>query len=444
MLNFEEKEIELLRNAVDEIQQNQKREEIKSYDILKLISVVEDFISKKKLICYGGSAINNILPDDDQFYDKRVDIPDYDFFSTNAVAHAKELADIFHKKGYVDIEAKAGVHYGTYKVFVNFIPIADITQMNREVFDVLFKESIIVNNIHYASANFLRMSMYLELSRPNGDVSRWEKVMNRLILLNKHYKLKKMVCDKINVNRGFENKMLQRKNEVIFNSVLDAFISEGVVFFGGFAFGLYTKYMPNYFKRFSHKYLDFDVLSTNANKTTNYVVNMLKDMNLKNVNVTSHKPIGEIIPEHHEIKIGKETIGFVYQSDACYSYNNYKYFDRTIKIASIDTIIYFYLGFQFSDRTYYDKERLVCLAQFLFALQQKNRLKQIGLLKRFSSSCYGTQETLNTIRSKKNDKYSELKTLKKSKNANKKKKLIREYDKWFLKYVPKTKKKPKS
>ena len=45
MLNFEEKEIELLRNAVDEIQQNQKREEIKSYDIFKLFSVVEDFIS---------------------------------------------------------------------------------------------------------------------------------------------------------------------------------------------------------------------------------------------------------------------------------------------------------------------------------------------------------------------------------------------------------------
>ena len=45
MLNFEEKEIELLRNAVDEIQQNQKREEIKSFVIFKLFSVVEDFIS---------------------------------------------------------------------------------------------------------------------------------------------------------------------------------------------------------------------------------------------------------------------------------------------------------------------------------------------------------------------------------------------------------------
>jgi hypothetical protein len=29
------------------------------------------------------------------------------------------------------------------------------------------------------------MSMYLELSRPHGDVSRWEKVYSRLELLNK-------------------------------------------------------------------------------------------------------------------------------------------------------------------------------------------------------------------------------------------------------------------
>ena len=126
------------------------------------------------------------MPDDDQFYDKNIDVPDYDFFSKNAMQDAKKLADIFHKKGYNEIEAKAGVHFGTYKVFVNFIPIADITQLSTEIFDILFNESIIVNEIRYASPNFMRMSMYLELSRPRGDVTRWEKGLNRLVLLNKH------------------------------------------------------------------------------------------------------------------------------------------------------------------------------------------------------------------------------------------------------------------
>jgi hypothetical protein len=48
-----------------------------------MIKIVEDFIIRKKLICYGGTAINNILPERDQFYNKEGD-PDYDFFSSNA------------------------------------------------------------------------------------------------------------------------------------------------------------------------------------------------------------------------------------------------------------------------------------------------------------------------------------------------------------------------
>ena len=64
-------------------------------------------------------------------------------------------------------------------------------------------------------------------------------------------------------------------------------------------------------------------------------------------------------------------------------------------------------------------------------LQQKNRLKQVGLLKRFSTSCYGEQETLESIRSHKTDMYNKL-----SKNKDKK-----EYDEWFLKYTPNSEKK---
>ena len=73
--------------------------------------------------------------------------------------------------------SKAGVHFGTYKIFVNYIPIADITYLHNTIFNSIKKESIVVNGIMYAPPNFLRMNMYLELSRPNGDVSRWEKVL---------------------------------------------------------------------------------------------------------------------------------------------------------------------------------------------------------------------------------------------------------------------------
>ena len=119
-----------------------------------------NFIISKKLLCYGGTAINNILPKDAQFYNRDIEIPDYDFFSPNALEDAKELADIYYAAGYRETEAKAGVHVGTFKVFVNFIPIADITLMNRELYKNIFKESVKIDDIHYAPPNYLRMSMY--------------------------------------------------------------------------------------------------------------------------------------------------------------------------------------------------------------------------------------------------------------------------------------------
>jgi len=101
-----------------------------------MITIVEDFLRKKRLICYGGTAINNILPKQAQFYNRDLEIPDYDFYSSNAMDDAKELADIFHTKGFHEIEAKAGVHFGTYKVFVNLIPIADITFFTSDYFQI--------------------------------------------------------------------------------------------------------------------------------------------------------------------------------------------------------------------------------------------------------------------------------------------------------------------
>ena len=117
---FEEKELELLRDSVDKIEESTKKKVAQSPIITKIIDVLENFLRKKQLICYGGTALNNILPKKDQFYDKNTEVPDYDFYSPNALEDAKELADIYSELGYDDVEAKAGMHHGTFKVQVHF------------------------------------------------------------------------------------------------------------------------------------------------------------------------------------------------------------------------------------------------------------------------------------------------------------------------------------
>ena len=118
-MSFNECELAILRSSVDKAEKSKNKTNANSPEIKNIISIVEKFIKKKGLMCYGGTAINNILPKQDQFYDKEVEIPDYDFFSCNALADAKELTDEYVDAGFVETEAKSGVHYGTFKVFVN-------------------------------------------------------------------------------------------------------------------------------------------------------------------------------------------------------------------------------------------------------------------------------------------------------------------------------------
>ena len=193
-LSFQDCELAILRTVVDKAEEKIGKASVNSPEIKRMIEIVENFIRRKKLIVYGGTAINNILPKSDQFYNKDVELSDYDFFSTDALGDAKELADIYVKEGFLEVEAKSGQHHGTYKVFVNFLGMADITYIHKDIYNALKNDCVKVNGILYAPPNFLRMSMYLELSRPAGDVGRWEKVLKRLTLLNKNYPLKGTHC----------------------------------------------------------------------------------------------------------------------------------------------------------------------------------------------------------------------------------------------------------
>ena len=429
-LTFSDCELAILRQAVDKAEERQGRKTANSPEIKRIIGIVENFIRKKKLICYGGTAINNILPKQDQFYNKDVEIPDYDFYSANALNDAKELTDIYVKDGFIEVEAKAGQHHGTFKVFVNFIPVADITSLPKELFNSIKKEAIRVAGILYAPPNLLRMGMFLELSRPAGDVSRWEKVLKRLTLLNKNYPLTGKQCAQIE----FQRKMADSQGaEQIYDNVQRTLMDQGVVFFGGYALSMYSQYMPKNLRHKLEKIPDFDVLSEDPILTAQIVKERLADIDVKNVKIIKRPGVGEIIAPHYEIKVGNDTVVFVYQPMACHSYNITKQDGYSVKIATIDTMLSFYLAFLYANRPYYDKDRILCMATYLFQAQEKNRLAQKGLLKRFSINCIGHQETVEEMRAEKAEKFTELKELRGKP----------EYDEWFLRYRPIDKKEEK-
>ena len=429
---YENRELELLKNAMD-IEAKKRGERIAQNPIMKnIIDVLEKFIHDKKLVCYGGTAINNILPKEDQFYNRNIEIPDYDFFSPNAMNDAKELADIYFRQGFSSVEAKAGVHYGTYKVFVNFFQIADITQIDSKLFSSLKKNAVSKEGILYCPPNFLRMAMYLELSRPSGDITRWEKVLKRLNLLNKNYPLKAANCDpdsfaKSLSARSYNKQYFHEKDkiqDVIKNAAATS--AEKLVLIGGYAFTLYSRYLKNQQREYLTENPVFDMLSNAPDKTAKLIKEKLEAADIRDVSIEKKPSVSEYLSTHYEIKVGSQPVVYLFRPLACHSYNTIKVDNKIYRIATIDTMLSFYLLFLYIDRPYFNPKRILCMCEYLFKIQQKNRVKLRGILRRFSVSCYGKQKTIEDIRNDKAEQFKRLKNKRKS----------REFEKWFLRYNP--------
>ena len=422
-LNFSDCELAILRQAVDTAEEIQGKQVANSPEVKQIIGIVENFIRSKKLIIYGGESINRLLPRHEQFYNRDIEIPDLDFYSFNALNDAKELVDTYVRAGFIEVEAKSGQHHGTYKVFVNFIPVADITYIPKDLFNAIKKDAVSIAGILCSPPNLLRMSMYLELSRPQGDVSRWEKVLKRLVLLNKHYPLKSDQCTHMDFQRSMNNPNFSEK---IYENIRNTLVDQGVVFFGGYTVSLYSQYMPNNLRKKLDKIPDFDVLTEDPLTTSQIVKERLLDIGIKNVKIIKRPPVGEIIAPHYEIVVDKDTVCFIYEPLGCHSYNTITINNKSVKIATIDTMLNLFLAFLYADRPYYDHDRILCMCEYLFKVQIKNKLKQKGLLKRFGKDCYGTETTIESLRETKTKKYKELKNNRKSK----------EYQEYFMKYDP--------
>ncbi len=168
----EKKLLKSLRAGVDKI----------SSDDPKKYKIVKQFIIDNELKLYGGAAINLYLPKQEKIYKSSV-IPDYDFFSSNPWKDAVKLANILYDHGYEYTEVRSGIHKGTYKVFSDFWPVADITYMVKEDFDRL--ETRTIQGVKVVNSGQLIGDMYIQLIVPMGDLSRWEKVSKRQKLLEK-------------------------------------------------------------------------------------------------------------------------------------------------------------------------------------------------------------------------------------------------------------------
>ena len=409
----------------------------KTDEVNHYIHILEEFIRKNRIICYGGTAINNILPKESQFY-KKNDIADYDMYSITPMEHAKKLADHYYSLGYHETTASAGVHPGTFKVYVNFIAIADFTFLSPRIFAKLEEEAIIIEGISYCSPNFLRMNMMEELAHPLNQPERFEKVFLRFQLINIFYPMNSVSTKEEILTRGRRPRPQSTK---LFTHTLVALLEQNVVFLGEFAFYRFFKKINEFIPT------EFDVLCEDPLTVAAFIKARLEtvvDGGASTISVSRIlMPEGDSKYAHVEIHVGKRLWVTLWVPPSAINYNElplsqYGWFNelisdnttkdalihRIIRIASPETmILYFSYFFYLDHKPICGNEVLRIIKEMLdkyFSMENEDAWKHFSVLS------YGKPSNLRNIKMYKSQKFKELKIDQNS----------REYEWLFLKYDP--------
>jgi len=340
------------------------------------LAVVKNFLENHHVLCYGGTAINNLLPKKDQFYNPEEDVPDYDFFSKTPQAHSVIIANQLRAKGIASVEVKPGMHLGTFKVFADFTGVADITELDDEIFDRLWDQAEVRDGIHYVPVNFLRMSMYLELSRPHGDVSRWEKVYSRLQLLNKAYPAS---CKKQDAKQHEELTDEQQKG------VLKLLKNEPVVL------------------------LSVSAAEIHLDKNWTTPIGILAERETierltkgENVEVNDEN---DILPRRTSVmsEDGKKSLFRFYETTACHSYHE---MENGVRVASIPTTLQFFFAYLYSGAQEENVASVLCIAQRLVDVASSKAKRRFEILT--PKECIGVQESFIEMKRHKAELFEEL------------------------------------
>jgi putative flippase GtrA len=393
-----------LRRIIEHKQREMK--EKGNSDAVKAYSIIKKFIIDNELVVYGGVALNTILPDNLKFYGP-YDSPDFDCMSNTAKKHAQKLADILYENGFVYTEVKEAVHKGTYKIFVNFTAVADITQIASLFYDTIVNISLNERNLfkhipkderrmHIAPMYLLKYFSYKELSRPEGSLHRWSKLYMRSKLLNgivsKSYPLTHP--NKLVDQASFYEESLRG----LFMDCLDIVKDMKLPLIGNFAIGVLLDKNKGVIDccRMDPFFSVFEVLSMNILETAEKIVSMLDvDKTMYKVVLTKRFFYHDILPRRMRIFLkdlkSKRMISLmtvISTEEECYSY-----IERNgLILGSPNTILQFLYAYWLVYYVY-EKADIAKKVVWMIAAMEEYVWNKSPPQERFSTQCYGKQKT---------------------------------------------------
>lgn len=403
-----EKDLQLIKKLIEE--RKAIDNEAVAVSRAKMNKILKDFISTKHLIVYGGIALNSIVSQKDKFYTD-TEFSDYDCLSYNAKQHAKELADIFYSEGFEYTEVKDALHSGTYKIFVNFVPVADITQVGEKFFLEILKLSEIEkpklkyfkSNINIAPTFLLKHFLLRELARPDGSLHRWKKVYERATLLEK-------VMPKYKDVDMNQLKLVHEEDEgvqAIIKDLYQIIKLRKYPVIGNVGLGvLLGKNQKEALDccRIDKFFSVFEIIASDPLHTYRTIFKFLNfDKSKYQIKISKRYFYQEILPKrlriYLHIKGRKEPIKLMTIMDTetnCYSVIQ----KNGIVIGSPYTILQFYYAYWLVYRVYEDTRIHKMVESYINVLEKYIREKSSSE-ERFTKDCFGHERTIITLKKEK-------------------------------------------
>jgi hypothetical protein len=387
--------------------------QIKKYE--RYATLFEDtraFVRMRDMVVYGGVAIDLLLPDDEKIYPVKW-LADIDVFSTNSKKDAMACADFLYKRGHRYIEVREGLHKGTYKVYAEFQPVADFTLVTREFAAYLVKETRAQPDIYHrnglwiAPIPYLMWSFYTELSRPESSFFRWKKVFQRYTSFFKQHSMTYPSDAHEDVLEQFTQNAPQHVLDMV--QVLASHVRKNQIpVVGSFAVGLYLGFnqdQPECCRMLYAPYMDllcYDMESMVGQLRKLFHGDKLQVKYYKR----NEQSLDDVMPYRCRISVEVEghpepiALCRLYEvSDSCFSIKEL----HGYVVGSIDTVLQFLYAYHMTN-SYYSKGKGFTLRQTqqLIAVlehQLENNAAQ-PLSDRFSTQCYGVEDTLSNIKRK--------------------------------------------
>ena len=340
----------------------------KYYDFYKIaISILGDF----KILLYGGTAINDILPDKLKFYSK-TQLPDIDIFCTNETYKqlSKKLLKAFFLKGYTITTIREALHENTYKFTVEGLHIIDISVVTTDVFNMLSKNKIKTSfkKIYSVNIEYLKFSLHSLIAQPLQSY-KWANVFERMISVYNVFP------NNIDCSLSVEKYFSKDIPKVITDDLNDYIKTTDFTLFGWDVISKYLKCVikdqtPQRYilSAVSHSIVARDIVSYIKNKD---VVHTDKT----DYSVVSYKDF---------------PILTIYNSHNCASYITVRG-KRHLSIHSIIQQLYI-AYFNTNDRT------ILCIVHNLVNVLMKNISSKKKLYSQFVIDCYGDQKGIVTLR----------------------------------------------